>query len=227
MKCSARNLYPLLSILVVICCATPLHAEQPGSRKNVLFIVSDDLNNLLGCYGDPLAKTPNIDRLAARGATFQKAYCTFPLCGPSRNSMLTGLYPNSTGIIQNSQIFRQTIPSQHSLSQAFRLSGYFAARIGKLYHYNVPNSIGTNGHDDPGSWELELNPGGVDRMEEEPAIYSLTPGQFGGTLSYYASPKSDEHHTDGMMAADADLTRLMSLPRSLISTSFGKSRCRW
>ncbi len=98
------------------------------------------------------------------------------------------------------QIFRQTIPSQISLPQAFRLAGYFAARIGKLYHYNVPNSIGTNGHDDPGSWELELNPAGVDRLEEEPKIFTLMPGQFGGTLSWYASPKSDEHHTDGMIA---------------------------
>lgn len=198
----------MLTVLLLLSILTGLRAEQPNTPKsntpkNVLFIISDDLNNLLGCYGDPLAKTPNIDRLAARGAIFQKAYCTFPLCGPSRNSMLTGLYPNSTGIIQNSQIFRQTIPSQLSLPQAFRLHGYFVARIGKLYHYNVPNSIGTNGHDDPASWELELNPAGVDRMEEEPSIYSLTPGQFGGTLSYYASPKSDEFHTDGMMASDS------------------------
>ena len=175
-----------------------------GPRPNVLFLIADDLNNLLGCYGDPRAKTPNIDRLAARGVRFDRAYCSFPLCGPSRNSMLTGLYPNSTGILANAQIFRQTIPSQHSMPQAFRLSGYFAARIGKLYHYNVPKSIGTNGHDDPGSWELEMNPAGVDRLEEEPQIFTLLPGQFGGTLSWYASPKSDEHHTDGLEAEDAE-----------------------
>jgi iduronate 2-sulfatase len=168
-----------------------------------LFLISDDLNQLLGCYGDPLARTPNIDRLAARGVTFERAYCQFPLCGPSRNSMLTGLYPNSTGILRNAQIFRQTIPSHVSLPQAFRLQGYFAARVGKLYHYNVPRSVGTNGHDDLGSWELELNPAGVDRLEEEPHIFSLIPGQFGGTLSWYASPKSDRYHTDGMMAEDA------------------------
>lgn len=182
---------------------TKSSADQNAKRKNVLFIISDDLNCFLGCYGDPLAKTPNIDKLAARGMRFERSYCTFPLCGPSRNSMLTGLYPNSTGILQNAQIFRQTIPSQISLPQAFRQAGYFAARIGKLYHYNVPKSIGTNGHDDPGSWEMEINPAGVDRMEEEPFITTLTPGQFGGTLSWYASPKSDEHHTDGIMAADA------------------------
>jgi iduronate 2-sulfatase len=182
-------------------------AERAGAddRPNVLFLISDDLNNALGCYDAPLMKTPNIDRLAARGVRFDRSYCQFPLCGPSRNSMLTGLYPNSTGILGNGQIFRQTIPSHPSLPQAFRLDGYFAGRIGKLYHYNVPNSIGTNGHDDPGSWELELNPAGVDRLVEQPdEIFSLTPGQFGGTLSWLASPRPEGQHTDALQAADAE-----------------------
>ena len=178
--------------------------SQAADKPNVLFIISDDLNNYLGCYGDPRAKTPNIDKLAARGVRFERSYCTFPLCGPSRNSLLTGLYPNSTGILTNSLIFRQTVPTQISLPQAFRLEGYFSARIGKLYHYNVPNSIGTDGHDDPASWEMEINPAGVDRMEEEDEIFTLTPGQFGGTLSWYASPKADPHHTDGMLAEEAE-----------------------
>lgn len=176
-------------------------AERP---RNVLFIISDDLNNLLGCYGDPLARTPNIDRLASRGVRFDRAYCAFPLCGPSRNSMLTGLYPNSTGIFANAQIFRQTIPSHHSLPQAFRLAGYHATRIGKLYHYGVPRSIGTNGHDDPGSWEIEINPAGVDRLVELEVASTLRKGEFGGTPSWYASPKEDRFHTDGMQAAEAE-----------------------
>jgi len=195
-----------LPLLVLVLFAIPhqAQAENETKRPNVLFIISDDLNTFLGCYGDPRAKTPNIDRLAAKGVRFETSYCQYPLCGPSRNSMLTGLYPNSTGIHQNQQIFRQTIPSHISLPQAFRRAGYFAGRIGKLYHYNVPKSIGTNGHDDPGSWELELNPAGCDRLEEEPKIFTLTPGRFGGTLSWYASPKVDRYHTDGMMAADAE-----------------------
>src|SRR5262249_35966497 len=160
--------------------------------------------NMLGCYGDPLAKTPNIDKLVARGVRFERAYCSYPLCGPSRNSLLTGLYPTSTGIQANGQIFRQTIPFQRSMPQVLHNTGYFPARIGKLFHYNVPRSIGTNGHHDPGSWELELNPAGVDRLEEEPKIFTLTPGQFGTTLSWYASPREDRHHTDGLMAEDAE-----------------------
>lgn len=195
-----NTLLPLLGLLLLAASALP--AATP--RRNVLFIISDDLANLLGAYGDPVARTPHLDRLAARGVRFDRAYCTYPLCGPSRNSMLTGLYPNSTGILANAQIFRQTIPDQVSLPQAFRQAGYFVSRIGKLYHYGVPNSIGTDGHDDPASWELELNPAGVDRLEEHPQIYSLTPGQFGGTLSWYASPKGDAEHTDGRIAADAE-----------------------
>jgi arylsulfatase A-like enzyme len=189
-----------LSILLLLwtCCV------QAAPRQNVLFLMADDLNNLLGCYGDPLARTPNLDRLAARGVRFERAYCQFPLCGPSRNSMLTGLYPNSSGILANSQIFRQTIPGHISLPQAFRRAGYFAARLGKLYHYGVPNSIGTDGHDDPASWELEMNPAGVDRLEELARVFSLIPGQYGGTLSWYASPRDDPQHTDGLLAADAE-----------------------
>ena len=181
----------------------PSFADTPAKKPNVLFIIADDLNTCVGAYGHPLVKTPNIDRLAARGVRFDRAYCQFPLCGPSRNSFLTGLHPNSTGILANAQLFRQTIPSAVSLPQAFRLDGYLAVRIGKLYHYNVPNSIGTNGHDDPGSWEIEMNPAGCDRMTEEPEIFSLTPGQFGGTLSWLASKNPDAKHTDGMEAADA------------------------
>jgi iduronate 2-sulfatase len=72
-----------------------------------------------------------------------------------------------------------------------------------MYHYNVPSSVGTNGHDDPASWELELNPAGVDRLSEEPNITTLVPKQFGGTLSWYASPAPTSQHTDAMQAKDA------------------------
>jgi iduronate 2-sulfatase len=179
-------------------------ADATPRPRNVLFIVADDLNTMLGCYGDPLAETPHLDRLAARGVRFDRAYCTFPLCGPSRNSLLTGLHPNATGIVANAQVFRQTIPAHPSLPELFRRHGGFAARVGKLYHYNVPASIGTAGHDDPASWEAAFNPAGVDHLEEEPRIFSLKPGQFGGTLSWLASPAPDAAHTDGLVAARAE-----------------------
>jgi arylsulfatase A-like enzyme len=183
--------------------AAPAPSAAAPARPNVLFLIADDLNNNLGCYGDPRARTPNLDRLAARGVRFDRAYCTYPLCGPSRNSMLTGLYPNASGIHGNGQIFRQTIPRHISLPQAFRHQGYLAVRVGKLYHYGVPGSIGTDGHDDPASWEIEFNPAGVDRLAEEPKMFSLAPGNLGSALSWYASPKGDLHHTDGILASDA------------------------
>lgn len=191
-----------LFVIFMTAAADATKAAPPGNKLNVLFIISDDLNNFEGCYGDRLAKTPNIDRLAARGVRFDRAYCQFPLCGPSRNSFLTGLYPNSTGILANGQIFRQTVPTQISLPQAFRRAGYFAARLGKLYHYGVPNSIGTDGADDTASWELQMNPAGVDRLVELPKVFTFKPGEFGGTLSWYASSHPAEQHTDGLLAGD-------------------------
>jgi len=124
----------ILLFLLLVLVPSLVNGQISSPRTNVLFLIADDLNTRLGCYGDPRARTPNIDRLAARGVRFDRAYCNFPLCGPSRNSLLTGLYPNSSGILANSQIFRQTIPQQVSLPQAFRQQGYFAARLGKLYH---------------------------------------------------------------------------------------------
>ena len=201
---NARVRAAVLALLAATAAMPAARAAEAGEKRpNVLFLMADDLNNFLGCYGNPWIRTPNLDRLAARGVRFDRAYCAFPLCGPSRNSMLTGLHPNSSGILANAQIFRQTIPSHVSLPQAFRREGYLAARVGKLYHYNVPKSIGTDGHDDPASWEMELNPAGCDRLMEEGDIFSLTPGQFGGTLSWYASPRGDRLHTDGRIADDA------------------------
>jgi iduronate 2-sulfatase len=195
----------LASTSVIAATAAESVPSASSSRpKNVLFIVADDLNTMLGCYGDAGAKTPHLDRLAARGVRFERAYCAFPLCGPSRNSFLTGLHPNATGILANAQVFRQTIPTHPSLPELFRRQGGFVSRVGKLYHYNVPSSIGTAGHDDPASWEAAFNPAGVDHLEEEPQIFSLQPRQFGGTLSWYASPKPAEKHTDGLVAHRAE-----------------------
>ncbi len=199
----ARLLLDRMVMLVFVMTAFAGYAGAAETRPNVLFIISDDLNNDVGCYGDPRVKTPNIDRLAEQGVLFNRAYCQFPLCGPSRNSMLTGLYPNSSGVLGNRTIFRQFIPSHIPMPHAFRLEGYFSARIGKLYHYGVPRCVGTDGDDDPASWEQKYNPAGCDRLIEEPDIFTLRPGQFGGTLSWYASPRGDLLHTDGMLATDA------------------------
>ncbi|MCA9050244.1 MAG: sulfatase, partial [Planctomycetaceae bacterium] len=167
-----------------------------------LFLICDDLNCDLGCYGHPLVRTPNIDRLAARGVRFSRAYCQYPLCGPSRASFMTGLYPDQTLVRRNAIYIREHLPDVNTMSQMFRDAGYFATRIGKIYHYNVPKHIGTSGHDDPYSWNYTINPRGRD-VDDEDRIFSLVPGSFGGTLSWLAADGTDEEQTDGIAADEA------------------------
>ena len=171
-------------------------------RPNVLFLICDDLNCDLGCYGHPLVKTPNIDRLAAKGVRFEHAYCQYPLCGPSRASFMTGLYPDQTLIHRNSVYIREHVPNVNTMSQMFRDVRYTAGRVGKIYHYNVPKHIGTSGHDDPYSWNFTINPEGRD-VHEEDKIFSLVPGSFGGTLSWLAADGTDAEQTDGIAAIEA------------------------
>lgn len=178
-----------------------LGSTADAKRMNVLYVVSDDLAARLGCYGDPMVKTPNIDALAQRGVRFERAYCQYPLCNPSRSSFLTGLRPDHTQVVDNAARFRTAVPNVQTLPQTFMKQGYFVARVGKLYHYGVPTQIGTSGLDDPESWQKVVNPKGRDVADED-KIFSLVPGQFGATLSWLAAEGTDEEQTDGLGAAE-------------------------
>jgi iduronate 2-sulfatase len=116
--------------------ATP----PPAGRLNVLMILSDDLRTELGCYGVERAKTPNIDALAASGVRFERAYCQFPLCNPSRSSMLTGRYPLTTGVLGNRDWFGNRHPEWASLPRWFKQHGYVTLRSGKIFHGGIDDA---------------------------------------------------------------------------------------
>jgi len=126
---------PTLTLLTALLLASleALHADDFVAKKpNVLFVIFDDLNNRLGCYGDPVAKSPSLDRLAARGTVFTRAYCQQPICGPSRASFMSGRRPDSLGITSMTKYLYDLHPDAVTIPQWFKQHGYTAMSIGKV-----------------------------------------------------------------------------------------------
>ncbi|HJZ80845.1 MAG TPA: sulfatase, partial [Pyrinomonadaceae bacterium] len=135
-----------LTVLLAMMVATvpPSSAQKPAKPKpryNVLFIISDDLRPTLGCYGNPIVKTPNLDALAARGTRFDHAYAQFPLCNPSRSSLLNGRYPTQTGVMDNNTYFRKPHPDYVTMPQYFKNQGYASLRTGKIFHGGIDDLV--------------------------------------------------------------------------------------
>ncbi len=120
-------------------------AAAAGKKMNVLFFAVDDLKPNIGCFGDPIARTPNLDRIAAKGTIFTRCYCQQAVCSPSRTSLLTGLRPDSTQVYDLETHFRDTIPNVVTLPQQFKKHGYHAQGLSKIYH---------GGLDDKQSWSV-------------------------------------------------------------------------
>jgi len=179
----------------------PMIKASPAPKRNVLFIASDDLNTTLGCYGHPIIRTPNFDRLARMSVRFDRDYCQFPLCCPSRSSLLTGMAPDTTRVWNNSKHFRESLPDAITLPQLFQKNGYFVARAGKIYHYGNPGDIGTPGLDDAPSWNATVNPAGIDHPKEEALLTNYTPTRgLGSAICFHASEAKDDQHTDYLVA---------------------------
>lgn len=174
-------------------------AETP-SKPNVLFIAIDDLNTRLGCYGFDHVSSPHIDKLASEGIRFDRAYCQYPSCGPSRTSVLTGLRPQTTGMINNRMTFRELAPDAVTLPQLFLKNDYYTARVGKIFHQRVPFDIGTSGSDDPASWSEVVNPIGRDKEEEELMTIYTPQLHISNTMGYIKANGSDAEQTDGKVA---------------------------
>lgn len=176
-------------------------AAQPPDH--VLFIAIDDLRDWTTEFGGVRPITPNLDRLVAGGVHFRRAHCQIPLCNPSRASVLTGLRPDRTGVFDLARHFRQTLPDAVPLPRRFKDQGWHAARVGKIYHYDVPAGIGSDGLDDPSSWDEVVNPIGRDVREQDRIINPAPQRPISAALSWLAAEGDDEEQTDGLIATEA------------------------
>ncbi|MBM3889190.1 MAG: iduronate-2-sulfatase [Verrucomicrobia bacterium] len=191
-------------------------AAQTGwsaPRSNVLLLCVDDLKPLLGCYGAPVIQSPNIDRLAARGVLFERAFCNQAVCAPSRNALMTGLRSQTIGIYDLATNFRKSAPDAVTLPQYFKQHGYRTEAMGKIFH------VGHGNHEDPASWSVEhWRPTGVQgggyalkenrpkEMTREEARFSnskVDPSKLPRGAATECADVPDNTYADGMIADEA------------------------
>ena len=201
----------------------PLSALHAESKPNVLFIAVDDMRPELGCYGNKIVKTPNMDRLAARGTIFNYAYCQQAVCSPSRTAMLTGLRPDVTKVWDLETHFRVAQPDCITLPQHFKANGYHTVALSKVYHkgledgrswsephwYPFGKSVDTDladytkqivtRHDVN---KEEYSKGESPDDNDKPAARKNGKKAKGGA-AYEVSPKSEDDLPDGATAAEA------------------------
>jgi iduronate 2-sulfatase len=181
----------LVSLLSLLAAATSVYG---ASRPNVLFIAIDDMRAQLGCYGDPVALTPNLDRLAKRGTLFERAYCQEAVCSPSRQSLLSGRAPDSIRVWDLKAFFRNTAPDVIPLPEHFKHHGYFTRSFGKIYHDGLP---------DPQSWSVPAQFEEMEKREDYRLPENRAPhkGQKAAATEFIDAP--DDAYPDGKVATGA------------------------
>ena len=212
MKRVSRRSFLRVGAAAATTAVVPAALGSAHGKLNVLFIIVDDLNHSLGCYGEPV-HTPSLDALAARGVRFDAAYCQYPLCGPSRDSLMTGLPPDATHVLDNRVAFRKALPAAVTLPELFRKNGYYSARVGKIYHAGNPMDEGHDGDDDPQSWDYKFNNAGVDRTAQQKNLvqFSKEKTGLGDGCAAYQSPSPDREITDSIGADE--IIRLLQANR--------------
>lgn len=177
----------------------PLAAGAAG-KPNVLLLCVDDLKPVLGCYGDPLAKTPNLDRLAARALRLDRAYCNQAVCSPSRNALMTSLRPQTLGIYELATNFRKSRPEAVTVAQHFKAHGYRTEALGKIFH------TGHGNVEDEASWSVpHFRPQAPQYLKPENAAPD-TPEAKAKELRGAATESSDvpdDAYPDGQIALEA------------------------
>lgn len=190
----------------------PALSAQNQDKPNVLFIISDDLTaTAVGSYGNEIVQTPNIDRLASEGTRFTRAYSQFPVCGPSRASLMFGYYPSATETYGYVSGRENVGDERESWAQLFKNNGYYTARVSKIYHMGVPIHIeeGSNGTDDPASWTERFNSQGPEwKAEGEAELvqnnpYGTKPREGGNVMTVVKADGGDLEHSDGKTAEKA------------------------
>jgi iduronate 2-sulfatase len=195
------SVYPVsIALLVLALTAFGAESSRPG-KLNVLLIVADDLRSSLGCYGAAEIKSPNIDRIAARGMRFDRAYCQYPVCNPSRSSFLTGLRPETIGILNNTVALRTKHPDAMTLPQLFREQGYFTASLGKIMHLGLDADGQPALFQDPKSW-VENRNFEATKVGRNGEGRNLTGGKL-RWCRWLAAEGTDEDQPDGQCAAAA------------------------
>ena len=188
-----------INLTLVLCAlfTTTSVARSESTPTNVLFVAIDDLRPALGCYGDPVAKTPNIDHLATRGVVFERAYCQQAVCSPSRLSVMTGLRPDTIRVWDLSTHFRRAVPNAITLPQHFQHHGYHTQSIGKIYHGGGEPSR------DPPSWSVEPQ---FDHVRDPNLRYASPENLAGKGLkrnSFESAEVDDQHYVDGKVCQAA------------------------
>ena len=178
-----------ITFAVLAALAAAVNLSGAAAKPNVLFIAVDDLRTSLGAYGDPLALTPNLDRLARESRRFERAYTMQAVCGPARTAILTGRLPDHNRSWHNRNLFRATNPDTVTLPQLFKKHGYHTQAMGKIFS-------GDERELDPASWSVSeiLKQDGWKN-------YALPRSEAPGKQApYEAADVPDDGYSDGKLA---------------------------